>query len=53
VVIQVVPFRAGPAQAMGSVFTVLSFPCGHHVVFAHVENFMRGQYVEHLRDREL
>lgn len=53
VAIQVVPFRAGAYPAMGSTFTVLSFPHEHHVDVVYVENFMQGQYMEHPRDREL
>ncbi|MCS7483254.1 helix-turn-helix domain-containing protein [Umezawaea endophytica] len=51
--IQVVPFRAGAYPAMGSTFTVLSFPHEQHVDVVYVENFMQGQYMEHPRDREL
>jgi Domain of unknown function (DUF5753) len=53
VVIQIVPFSAGAYPAMGSTFTVLSFPHEQHVDVVYVENFMQGQYMEHPRDREL
>jgi len=53
VVIQVVPFRAGAYPAMGSTFTVMSFPHEQHVDVVYMENFMQGQYMEHPRDREL
>jgi hypothetical protein len=53
VVIQIVPFSVGAYPAMGSTFTLLSFPHDKHPDVVYVENFMHGQYMERRSDREL
>jgi transcriptional regulator with XRE-family HTH domain len=51
--IQIMPFSRGAYPAMGSTFTLLSFPHEHHVDVVYTENFMQGQYMERPIDREL
>ncbi|HWO64552.1 MAG TPA: helix-turn-helix transcriptional regulator [Umezawaea sp.] len=51
--IQIMPFSQGAYPAMGSTFTLLSFPHEQHVDVVYVENFMQGNYMERPGDREL
>ncbi|MET8762523.1 helix-turn-helix transcriptional regulator [Lentzea sp. NPDC004782] len=44
--VQVVPRGAGAYPAMGSPFTLLSFPHRQHNDVAYLETFLRGEYVE-------
>ncbi|MDT7786397.1 MAG: hypothetical protein QOF58_4816 [Pseudonocardiales bacterium] len=44
--LQVVPRGAGAYPAMGSPFTLLSFPHRQHNDVAYLETFIRGEYVE-------
>lgn len=51
--IRILPFSRGAYPAMGSTFTLLSFPHEHHVDVVYLENFLRIQYAERPGDREL
>ena len=44
--LQVVPRGAGAYPAMGSPFTLLSFPHRQHNDVAYLETFIKGEYVE-------
>jgi hypothetical protein len=46
VTLQVVPRGAGAYPAMGSPFTLLSFPHRQHNDVAYLETFIKGEYVE-------
>jgi hypothetical protein len=51
--IRILPFSQGAYPAMGSTFTLLSFPQEHYVDVVYLENFLRIQYMERPSDREL